>query len=65
MSTNQLKLWVNIQLTLLINSGKLLKISWIHNIVAPDRGIDGNKKIKGRKEHIVFGTLGPYGGRSS
>lgn len=26
--------------------------------VAPDRGIDGNKKIKGRKEHIVVDTLG-------
>ena len=26
--------------------------------VASDRGIDGNKKIKGRKEHIVVDTLG-------
>ena len=26
--------------------------------VAHDRGIDGNKKIKGRKEHIVVDTLG-------
>ena len=26
--------------------------------VTPDRGIDGNKKIKGRKEHIVVDTLG-------
>ena len=32
--------------------------------VAPDRGIDGNKKIKGRKEHIVVDTLGlPMGVR--
>lgn len=23
-----------------------------------DRGIDGNKKVKGRKEHIVVDTLG-------
>lgn len=28
-----------------------------HNVDA-DRGIDGNKKIKGRKEHIVTDTLG-------
>ena len=26
--------------------------------VDTDRGIDGNKKIKGRKEHIVVDTLG-------
>ena len=26
--------------------------------VDSDRGIDGNKKIKGRKEHIVVDTLG-------
>ena len=26
--------------------------------VGADRGIDGNKKIKGRKEHIVVDTLG-------
>ena len=28
-----------------------------HHVDA-DRGIDGNKKIKGRKEHIVVDTLG-------
>ena len=28
-----------------------------HHVV-PDRGIDGNKKLKGRKEHIVVDTLG-------
>ena len=34
--------------------------------VAHDRGIDGNKKIKGRKEHIVVDTLAlPMGGSSS
>jgi len=26
--------------------------------VDTDRGIDGNKKIKGRKEHVVVDTLG-------
>lgn len=26
--------------------------------VDSDRGIDGNKKVKGRKEHIVVDTLG-------
>lgn len=28
-----------------------------HHVDA-DRGIDGNKKVKGRKEHIVVDTLG-------
>ncbi len=26
--------------------------------VDTDRGIDGNKKVKGRKEHVVVDTLG-------
>ena len=29
-----------------------------HHVASYERGIDGGKKVKGRKEHIIVGTLG-------